>query len=353
VLVVGTSSQAAKVIEEVATNTRGRYHIIGVVDDSIDGRQTPGVAPWLGPLDQLGRIIEASRPSWIVIALSEGAGTPEGPLLDARLRGIRVEEAGSFLEHATGKVAIETLTSSSLILSDGFRHLETGPSDVSVALTRLLNLVVAGLCLVLLAPLFGIIALAIKLDSPGSICFRQGRVGQGGRHFDLVKFRTMWGSEEVTSEWVCDNVHRITRVGRWLRRFRLDELPQFLNVLKGEMNLVGPRPHPISNYALFLEHIPHYRWRMVVRPGITGWAQVRYGYANGLGEETEKMRYDLYYLKHRGVGLDLRILLETLSVLVLDRRNHDGAQRQGPDYFGPGRGWPAAWHGSPSRPTPV
>jgi lipopolysaccharide/colanic/teichoic acid biosynthesis glycosyltransferase len=152
---------------------------------------------------------------------------------------------------------------------------------------------------------------------------------------------------------VCDNVHRITRVGRWLRRFRLDELPQLLNVLKGEMNLVGPRPHPISNYELFLEHIPHYRWRMVVRPGITGWAQVRYGYANGLGEETEKMRYDLYYLKHRGVGLDLRILLETLSVLVLDRRNHDGAQHRGPDYVGPGRGWQAAWQGSPSRPTPV
>jgi lipopolysaccharide/colanic/teichoic acid biosynthesis glycosyltransferase len=122
-----------------------------------------------------------------------------------------------------------------------------------------------------------------------------------------------------TSEWARDNGARITRVGRWLRHFRLDELPQFLNVLTADMNLVGPRPHPVSNFRLFHERIPYYSLRSAIRPGVTGWAQVRYGYANDLAEETEKMRYDLYYLKHRSLGLDLRILLDTVRVIALGR----------------------------------
>jgi lipopolysaccharide/colanic/teichoic acid biosynthesis glycosyltransferase len=119
-----------------------------------------------------------------------------------------------------------------------------------------------------------------------------------------------------TSAWVRDNVDRITRVGRVLRKFRLDELPQFFNVLRGDMNLVGPRPHPVVNYELFTREIPYYALRAAVRPGVTGWAQVRYGYANNLEEETEKMRYDLYYVKHLSIWLDLRILVDTVGVVV-------------------------------------
>jgi lipopolysaccharide/colanic/teichoic acid biosynthesis glycosyltransferase len=118
---------------------------------------------------------------------------------------------------------------------------------------------------------------------------------------------------------VRDNESRITRVGKWLRRFRLDEVPQLVNVLRGEMNFVGPRPHPVSNYPLFCDQIPLYVCRGSVRPGITGWAQVRYGYANGLDEETEKMRYDLYYIKHRSISFDARILVETVLVVLVDR----------------------------------
>jgi lipopolysaccharide/colanic/teichoic acid biosynthesis glycosyltransferase len=122
-----------------------------------------------------------------------------------------------------------------------------------------------------------------------------------------------------TSEWANDNSDRITRVGKWLRKFRLDELPQFVNIIRGDMNLVGPRPHPVSNIELFGEEIPYYSLRAVVRPGITGWAQVRLGYANNLEEETEKMRYDLYYIKRLSFWLDLRILFDTVKIVIFGR----------------------------------
>jgi lipopolysaccharide/colanic/teichoic acid biosynthesis glycosyltransferase len=208
-------------------------------------------------------------------------------------------------------------------------------------LTHGVSLLAAAAGLVVLLPLLAPIAVAIKLDSRGPVFFRQDRLGVAGRPFPLLKFRTMHQAGKRRSEWVRDNGHRITRVGRWLRRFRLDELPQLLNVLRGEMNLVGPRPHPVSNGRLFMECIPHYRLRSVVRPGITGWAQVKYGYANGLDEETEKMRYDLFYIKHRSLLLDLRILFATLGLLLSDNRSHEGARhRPGPVV------WPRRW-----RPT--
>jgi lipopolysaccharide/colanic/teichoic acid biosynthesis glycosyltransferase len=149
------------------------------------------------------------------------------------------------------------------------------------------------------------------------VFFVQERVGLRGKRFRLIKFRTMYPANGKTSEWVRDNHDRITRVGKWLRRFRLDELPQFVNILRGDMGLVGPRPHPVSNFELFLAKIPYYSLRTAVRPGLTGWAQVRYGYANNLEEETEKMQYDLYYIKHMSLWLDLRVVLETAKIVLM------------------------------------
>jgi lipopolysaccharide/colanic/teichoic acid biosynthesis glycosyltransferase len=167
------------------------------------------------------------------------------------------------------------------------------------------------------------LALIVILDSPGPVFFVHDRVGLRGRRLKLLKFRTMHPAQGPTSEWVCDNANRITRVGRWLRKYRLDELPQLINVVRGELNLVGPRPHPVSNVELFTQHIPFYSLRAAVRPGLTGWAQVRQGYANGLEEETEKMRYDLYYIKHMSAWLDLRILLETVRTVVAGRESFE------------------------------
>jgi exopolysaccharide biosynthesis polyprenyl glycosylphosphotransferase len=342
VLIVGTHPVVDVLIDELEEQTDPHFTIIGVIDDAPEGSRTPDVSLRLGSLDRLGAIIEATRPARIVIALADREHpVPVGPLLDSRVRGVPVEEGINFFERVTGKLAIEALPPTSLILSDGFRHSDFGNSDFSMAIVRAASLLCAIVGLVLMLPLLAIVALAIRLDSAGPVFFVHPRVGRGGRPFGLIKFRTMQVDNGPHSEWVRDNAGRITRVGRWLRRFRLDELPQFVNVLRGEMNLVGPRPHPMSNYQLFLEHIPYYALRSAVRPGITGWAQVRYGYANGLEEETEKMRYDLYYIKHRALWLDLRILVETVAVLF-DHTNHESARRAHAHV------WHSGWRGTAS-----
>jgi len=214
-------------------------------------------------------------------------------------------------ERLTGKLAIETLTPSTLIFSGDFKK-----SRLDLAAGRCLSLLVSIVGLTILSPLLGLVALLIKLDSRGPAFFVQERMGMAGRRFRLFKFRTMHVVDGPTSEWVCDNATRITRIGKWLRKFRLDELPQFFNIMLGDMNLVGPRPHPVSNFELFSDHIPYYWLRAKVRPGITGWAQVRYRYANNLNEETEKMRYDLYYIKHLSLAFDLRILFDTIKTVL-------------------------------------
>jgi exopolysaccharide biosynthesis polyprenyl glycosylphosphotransferase len=323
ILIVGSGPLAQKVAEVIQTQSGHRYVTVGM----IDGAPVHPASRWrrLRAIDSLDRFLDMARPDRIVVARGQRrTRLPVQPLLEARLRGIAVEDGAEFYERLTGKLAIEALTPSSLIFSKGFRH-----SLATLATARALSVVIAVGGLLILAPFLGVIALFIKLDSRGPVFFRQERVGLSGRRFTLVKFRTMHDAEDPRSEWACDNRHRITRVGRWLRAFRLDELPQFVNILKGDMDIVGPRPHPASNFSLFVtvlrnspecgEQIPYYSLRSMVRPGITGWAQVRYRYANNLEEEIEKMRYDLYYVKHRSLWLDLRILAATLKIVVAGR----------------------------------
>ena len=327
VLIIGSGPLVDKLIDELTHARQRDYLVVGVIDGQRAASRVLAGASGEEAVHRIDRLIAETQPARIVISLAGRRGwLPEQPFLDCRMRGIVVEEAVAFFERVTGKIAIEALTPRALILSDGFRHSDFVPSDVSMALSRGVSFVCAGLGLIALAPVMTLIACAIKLDTPGPVFFVQNRVGRGGRPFGLIKFRTMRQVSGAHSEWVRDNRDRITRVGTWLRRFRLDELPQFLNVLRGDMNLVGPRPHPVTNYALFLSHIPYYRIRGAVRPGITGWAQIRYGYANTLEEETEKMRYDLYYIKHRSLLLDVQILLQTVGVLLLDRRSHEAVR---------------------------
>ena len=313
VLLLGGGRLARILADEISARPHLRW-AVGVV---IDGQPpASGVSPYrypvLGGLDRLGRILTAVRPHRIVVTLPERRRAEVMPaLLQARGQGIVVEDAVDVYERVTGKLAIEALSAASLVFSKGFR-VSRGPALIG----RLTSLAVATLALGVVAPLIGLIALAVKLDSQGPVFFRQDRVGRHGRRFSLIKFRTMRPVAAELSVWVRDNEDRITRVGRVLRKFRLDELPQFWNVLRGDMNLVGPRPHPVVNYELFAREIPYYALRAAVRPGVTGWAQVRYGYANNLEEETEKMRYDLYYVKHLSVWLDLRILADTVKVVV-------------------------------------
>jgi lipopolysaccharide/colanic/teichoic acid biosynthesis glycosyltransferase len=269
----------------------------------------------LGPLEHLGEIVEHVRPHRVIEALSERRGRfPVDVLLAWRVRGFIVEQGADAYERLTGKLALEALTLSSFVFSRRCRR-----PLVALAAGRAFSVAASALGLVGLAPLLVLIAAAIKLDSSGPVLFVQERVGVGGRRFGMIKFRTMRPAMYATSEWAGDNGDRITRVGWWLRRFRLDELPQLVNVLRGDMNLVGPRPHPVCSAELFLREIPYYALRLTVRPGLTGWAQVRYRYANHLQEEIEKTRYDLYYIKHKSPWLDLRILFETVEVVLSGR----------------------------------
>jgi lipopolysaccharide/colanic/teichoic acid biosynthesis glycosyltransferase len=246
----------------------------------------------------------------IIVGLGDRRGhLPVRSLLEERTRGVEVEEASAVYERLTGKIALESLRAGDVLFEEGF----TG-SVAHRAAARALSVAVALLGLGCAAPLFPLLAALIKLDSRGPVFFHQARVGLGGRPFDLIKLRTMRPAPHG-SEWEIDNLERLTRVGRWLRRLHLDELPQLWNILRGDMNLVGPRPHPLANAEMFSRRIPFYELRSLVRPGLTGWAQVRYRYANSLEEETEKMCYDLYYIRHRSLWLDLRVIPATVGRL--------------------------------------
>jgi exopolysaccharide biosynthesis polyprenyl glycosylphosphotransferase len=304
VVVLGKTPLARAVIAEL--QARPDYQVLdeGFIRPVKDG------LPLVGPHDKQ---FSEPHPHRIVIAMGERRGrVPMEALLDAKRRGIFIEDGVELYERLTGKVAIETLQPSHVVFTSQFSA--TTFYDYAA---RSISCLAAAIGLCLSAPLLACIAILVKADSSGPVLFVQDRIGRDGRRFPLWKFRTMRPSDDRRSEWVQDNGHRITRVGYWLRKFRLDELPQLFNVLMGHMNLVGPRPHPASNYQLFIDRIPFYAFRSLVRPGITGWAQVRYGYANNLQEETEKMRYDLYYIKHRSLLLDWEIVIRTVKVVLL------------------------------------
>jgi exopolysaccharide biosynthesis polyprenyl glycosylphosphotransferase len=309
-LILGNGPIVSKLIEELDSSPARRYVLTGVLDNQPLREGTR--APWLGRLDRLAAIVEEVRADRIIVALLDRRGQlPLLPLLESRVRGVAVEDALEFYERLSGRMAIEALTPGSLISSPGFRNHGT-PERVARAVS--VAAAIAGL--VLLAPLLAAIAIAIKIDSRGPVLFIQERIGKDGQPFDLLKFRTMRPQRKRRSEWAKDNHDRITKVGAWLRRFRLDELPQLVNIVRGEMNLVGPRPHPTCNQGAFMERIAYYGLRSTVRPGVTGWAQVRYGYANNIEEETEKMRYDLYYIKNRSLLLDIDILIRTVRIML-------------------------------------
>jgi exopolysaccharide biosynthesis polyprenyl glycosylphosphotransferase len=317
VLVLGTGQLARKIVAEVEAHPHYRYQIVGVADDGHPGHDDPIRFPILGPLEHLGKIADELKVDRVIVALAERRGRmPMRQLLEAEARGILVEDGMATYEQFTGKLAIEALSPSFLVFSRGFRKTAR-----QLAIRRLMSLAGAGVGLLVTAPLIGLIALAIKLDSAGPVFFIHERAGFRGRPFRLVKFRTMQGRPVHNPEsiWHRDDHGRITRVGRWLRKIRLDELPQLWNILKGDMDLVGPRPEIVENVKVMADLIPYYSLRQVVRPGLTGWAQVRYGYSVSLEQVTEKMRYDLFYIKHMSFWLDLRILVDTVKIALFGR----------------------------------
>jgi sugar transferase (PEP-CTERM system associated) len=250
----------------------------------------------------------------IIVGLSDRRGRlPIEQLLRAKLSGVRVEDATTTYERLTGKILIDDLKPSWLIFSDGFRA-----SRVTRFVKRMLDLSFSIILAIISAPFMALTALAIKLDSAGPFLYSQERLGENGRVFKIYKFRSMQTNAEQAGKpiWARDQDDRVTRVGRFIRTTRLDELPQLWNVMRGDMSFVGPRPERPFFVEQLSQEIPFYQQRHVVKPGLTGWAQVKYRYGSSLEDAMEKLRYDLYYIKHLSVIFDLTIVFDTVKVVL-------------------------------------
>ena len=253
----------------------------------------------------------------VIIAMPDRRQTlPVEELLDLRLAGVKVEDATSWLEKISGRIEVEQLYPSWLIYTEGFRF-----NAGFLFLRRVFSMLVAAVGLLLALPLIPLIILLVKLDSPGPAFYHQKRVGRLGSIFYCHKFRTMRKDAEADTgaTWATDDDPRITRVGKFLRSSRLDEIPQLWCVLKGDMNFVGPRPERPEFVEFLSKEIPYYGVRHVVRPGITGWAQVQYKYGNTLADAREKLQYDLFYIKNASFGLDFWIMFQTIKIVILGR----------------------------------
>jgi sugar transferase (PEP-CTERM system associated) len=311
VYVLGTGERAQRVVQGLRQNPE-----IGVE-----------IASWTGKLEgavtresvgaHLMEVVKRQRVHRVIVAMPDRRGTiPMQELLQLRMRGVKIEEATSWLEKISGKIEVENLYPSWLVFGQGFRR-----STAFIVVRRLISIMISLLGLILAAPLFPLIMLAIRLDSEGPIFYSQTRVGKAGQVFRVVKFRTMRQDAEAANgpQWAGNNDPRVTRVGKFLRSSRLDEIPQLWCVLKGDMAFVGPRPERPEFIEWLSQEIPYYGVRHMVRPGLTGWAQVKYGYGSTIKDAREKLQYDLYYIKNASIGLDLLIMFLTVKIVLLRR----------------------------------
>jgi sugar transferase (PEP-CTERM system associated) len=314
VLVLGTGRRAATIMKRLRRRTDQRgFRIVGYVRTPGDGSEVPerDIPHYDGDLARLALRLKVEE---IVVAMDDRrTGFPTAELLECRLRGIHVCEVVAFIERETGRLQTELVEPSWLIFSNGFR------CDIfRVAGKRVFDILASVCVLVLAAPFALLTALAIFLEDRGPILYRQVRAGQDGRPFTMFKFRSMTVDAEAEGRalWAEKNDARITRVGGFIRRFRIDELPQVLNVLLGDMSFVGPRPERPAFVAQLTKAIPYYPERHFVKPGITGWAQVRYSYGSSENDAREKLAFDLYYVKHHNLMLDLVVLLQTVEIVL-------------------------------------
>ncbi|MDR3764893.1 MAG: TIGR03013 family PEP-CTERM/XrtA system glycosyltransferase [Acidobacteriota bacterium] len=313
ILLLGNGNMAASLAREILWRTDLPLRLLGAVSEP-EFEDTIANVCQLGPIDELERIIKEQSPKRIVIAMRERRRRmPLELLLRAKTQGIQIEEAATLFEKLTGRIPVETIYPSTLIYSKGFSKQST----LSRFLARFTSAAVALVGLIVTAPVMLLTALVVRLDSPGPVLYSQERVGKNGRTFKILKFRSMRIDAEANgAQWSAENDPRITRVGRFIRGVRLDELPQFINILRGEMNLVGPRPERPYFVQLLTGKIPYYDLRHTVPPGVTGWAQVSYPYGSTVEDAKNKLEYDLFYVKNASLALDLAILFETVRTVL-------------------------------------
>jgi sugar transferase (PEP-CTERM system associated) len=315
-VIIGTGSLARQIGKTLHQQPELGYKIVGFIDESLENIGKPVVNPKvIGAYEGLLGVVQKHKIQTIISALPEQRGKlPVGGLLQCRLFGIKVYDGTSFFERLRGKIALDELKPSWVIFSDGFYS-----PKLTLILKRGLDLVFSITGLFLTAPLFALIGVFIKLGSHGPVFYQQERVGERGKIFTIFKLRSMQDDAESDTGpvWAKGNDERITRIGRTLRKLRLDELPQLVNVLKGDMSLVGPRPERLVFVKTLEKENPYYALRLAVKPGVTGWAQIKYRYGSTTKQAMEKLQYDLYYIKNISVVFDLYILFHTLKIVIM------------------------------------
>ena len=321
VAVIGTGPRAAKIVGWWRNPELRPFTLVGFLGlglepapaADVSGGAHLGVAP-----EQLRRFCVENRVDEVVVAPNDRRGLPVRDLLGCKLAGVRVTEYATFWERETGQVDLDEITPGWLAFSDGFHQ-----SGLYEAVSRLLDVAVSLTLLVLTLPLTLVTAVLVKLESPGPLFYRQTRVGLHGKPFDVLKFRSMRADAEKDGpRWAAAKDNRVTRVGAVIRKVRVDEIPQVINVLRGEMSFVGPRPERPVFVEDLARRIPYYESRHEVKPGITGWAQINYPYGASYEDARRKLSYDLYYIKNRSLFLDAIIILQTVKVLLWN----DGAR---------------------------
>jgi sugar transferase (PEP-CTERM system associated) len=320
IILLGSGGIGEQIVNEIIKRRDCGYKVSSVIMESHDGNLSSyqGIPViYKKKFEGLCQIAKEMDIKKIVVDLKEKRGAfPAGELLNCRIDGIDILEGNSFYEMLTGKLIVGRINPGWLIFSDGFRK-----SFVRRFLKRVVDVILSFFMLLLLLPVFFIAAVLIKLDSKGTVFFSQERVGENGKTYMVHKFRSMAANAEEHSGpvWAQDDDNRVTRVGGYIRKLRIDEIPQLWNVLKGEMSFVGPRPEREYFIKKLKVVIPYYSQRFSVKPGITGWAQVRYGYGASVEDAIEKLNYDLFYIKNMSVFMDLIIVLRTVKIVLFGK----------------------------------
>jgi sugar transferase (PEP-CTERM system associated) len=318
ILIVGSGPLAVELAREALNRPDAGFRIVGFADNdpALQGKSliNPRV---VGLSSEMDKIVRRENIDRIVVAMGERRGQfPTDQLLQLSLSGnVSIEEGASFYERLTGRVHLDMMRPSWLIFSGRGRQARFN-AVTRVFLHRLVALIGA----VLSFPLAIITAILIKLDSRGPVLYKQERVGRNGRTFMVMKFRSMrTDAEKDGPVWARSEDDRVTRMGRIMRKTRLDEIPQFWNILKGEMNFVGPRPERPHFVSQLAQEIPYYEQRHLIEPGLTGWAQIKYPYGSSIEDARQKLQYDLYYIKNQSLALDATILFETVKTILFGR----------------------------------
>lgn len=317
---LGTGQLAVDLHQVFLSEKRWSVKIVGFLGEKKERvGERIGSSDIVGTYDQFAQLVEQHQVDAIAVCLEDGRSVlPIRELLDCKAMGLDIYDGHKLLEEASGRLSIDSLRPSALVFSTGFRRRLS-----LLAGKRIFDVVVSAVGLVMLIPFLCLVATLIRVDSPGPVLYRQVRVGLRGRPYMIWKFRSMCQDAEKSGpRWAQTGDPRISRVGWWLRKTRIDELPQLVNVLRGEMSLVGPRPERPVFVQELRKRIPYYDIRHTVKPGITGWAQVRFRYGASEEDAHRKLQYDLYYVKNVTVLLDLKILVRTIQVVIFG----EGAQ---------------------------